>query len=881
MSESTVRTPEAVQAETAAEAVTAAEAETAAEAVTAETAAPLNLTRREKKQLKKAQKKEKKIQKKIAKKERKLRWKETKKEDRRKLKEHYKDAPWYIRIPRLALRPMAKISFWVLVAAIVVAIGFAINSVAPFLQLVFAYIHKDDEVTREQIEMLSPYDTEGAARIAAMPTIDPDETWTICIYMVGADLEDYDEIDLSTTTKMQIVNERNARKQAALEQGFNQLETYADDLSKNNLPLPEFLYYPEKPVARSEYVMDETVVASEESGAASADIVEMLTADLSENITIVLQTGGATRWQNTFVNPNKTQRFVISQDKPFEEVANLPLQRATDPDTLSDFLRFCRDDYPADHTMLVLWDHGGGPFGYGLDSIYCGSPMSLKEINTALSNVYTPDPENPAFDVIGFDACLMSSLEVTHALYGFASVYALSEESEPGFGWDYTGFLNKMSADPTMCPAAVAQAVADSFTDYYMKLNINVGEVLSVQNVTFAVIDSKKAEELYQAYSELTKHQLKDAAEDISVLAEIGRCSYNSPHVAASSYDIYNLVDLGCYVDLMVDTYPEECSKIKNLLEEAVLYHRENGSLADTQGICVYIPGSISSYRGLDYYLQYVYDICEDPYTRALYFYKMSGCLTDEMLATVKTLTDATPKVLDISEFYSFEKTMPVIENNNFYIPVSESLQDMTQAYTFQIALFDESHSQIIYYGQDEYVYMDGEGNLCSDFDGQWVFLDGQPLALEMTSKTPSCIEYRSHVLYNGNDAYLLFAYNRDTEEFEIRGVSLFPTNEEEQDNFIVDTKNNIELKPKDTIVPVYPASDFTGMNFEIEGKKITFSASSRIEMKALQNGYYLAMANICDQRGDSYSSKVIGYNISGGKIKLCEINPDFVGTDY
>ena len=227
----------------------------------------------------------------------------------------------------------------------------------------------------------------------------------------------------------------------------------------------------------------------------------------------------------------------------------------------------------------------------------------------------------------------------------------------------------------------------------------------------------------------------------------------------------------------------------------------------------------------------------------------MSGCLTDEMLATVKTLTDATPKVLDISEFYSFEKTMPVIENNNFYIPVSEPLQDMTQAYTFQIALFDESHSQIIYYGQDEYVYMDGEGNLCSDF--------------------------------NGNDAYLLFAYNRDTEEFEIRGVSLFPTNEEEQDNFIVDTKNNIELKPKDTIVPVYPASDFTGMNFEIEGKKITFSASSRIEMKALQNGYYLAMANICDQRGDSYSSKVIGYDISGGKIKLCEINPDFVGTDY
>lgn len=57
------------------------------------------LSRKEKKQLKKAEKKEKKTQKKIAKKERKKRWKETRKEDRRKLKEHYKDAPWFIRIP--------------------------------------------------------------------------------------------------------------------------------------------------------------------------------------------------------------------------------------------------------------------------------------------------------------------------------------------------------------------------------------------------------------------------------------------------------------------------------------------------------------------------------------------------------------------------------------------------------------------------------------------------------------------------------------------------------------------------------------------------------------------------------------------------------------
>ncbi len=866
-----------VAAATSVESVEAAAAP--AEAAAAAPAAAPELSRKEKKQLKKAQKKEKKLQKKLAKKERKKRWKETKKEDRRKLKEHYKDAPWYIRIPRLALRPAVKVGFWLIIALIILSIGLEIYDYADYIKYGFLMLHEDDEVTQEQIYELSPIDEEGAKVIDSYQDINPDETWTICIYMVGADLEDWGENDLSQTTRIQISEDKAARNEEYVFNAHDRLNTYTGELGKNNLPLPEFLYYPEKPVARSEYVMDETVVAMGD-GAASTDIEEMLTAELSDNITIVIQTGGATRWGNSFINPNKTQRFVITKDRYFEEVENLPLQRATDPDTLSDFLRFCKDDYPSDHTMLILWDHGGGPFGYGVDSIYGGEIMSMKEINQALSNVYTPDPAHPAFDIIGFDACLMSCVEVTHELHGFASFYALSEESEPGDGWAYTELLNQMSENPSMSPAAVARTIADTYMDYYMKYNINIGQYIHVADVTFAVLDANKSEELYLAYTELAKHQLKDAVEDISVLAEIGRCSNNSPHMAADAFDIYNLVDLGCYVDLMIDSYPEECSKIKLLLNDSVLYHRENGSLSDTQGICVYLPGSISEYYGLHYYLNYVYNICEDPYVRALYYYKLSGCLNDEMIETVKTLTDAKPQILDISQFSAFEKTMPVIENDNFYIPVSDYLQDMTQAYTFQLAICDEDAGIITYYGQDEYMYLDGEGNLCSDFDGEWVFLDGQMLALEITSKTISTIEYRSHVLYNGQDAYLVFAYDRDTEEFEIKGIRLFPEGGD-QINFMVSTKSNVELKEKDTIVPIYPTTDFEGNTDEVQGKKITYSASTTIEQKALPNDYYLAMADIYDQRGDCYSSKVIGYEISGGKIKMCEVNPDFIGTDY
>ena len=884
--EITGQTAEAIgtQAEEAAEASVTATAEAAvtveaAEAVPAE--APV-LTRKEKKQLKKAQKKEKRLQKKLAKKERKKRWKETKKEDRRKLKEHYKDAPWFVRVPRLALRPGLKVCFWLLVAAVVISIGVAIHMGSTYINYGLAYLHQYDEVTPEQIEEVCPYDTEGAERIAAYPDISPDETWTICIYMVGADLEDCYENDLSLTTRLQISDAQAARQGEYIDNVHQRLLRYGDELNAKGLNLPEFLYYPEKPVASSEYVVNETIVAPMDSGAGTADIYEMLTADLSDNITIVIQTGGATRWENNFINPNKTQRFVIDKDHYFDEVANMPLQRATNPDTLSDFLRFCKDDYPADHTMLILWDHGGGPFGYGHDSIFGGRNMSLKQVRQALSNVYTADPDHPAFDIIGFDACLMSCIEVTHELYGFSTFYAVSEESEPGGGWDYTALLTEMSENPTMSPAAVARTIADTFVDSYVREDVNIYKYVdSTQDVTFSVVDANKAEELYQAYSELAKHQLKDAVEDISVLADIGRCSANVPHVASARYDVYNLVDLGCYVDIMIDNYPEECSKIKNLLNEAVIYHRECGSMSETQGLAVYLPGSISSFMGLQRFLEYVYEICDDPYISALYYYKISGCLNDEMLETVKTLTDAKPHILDLSQFSAFEKTMPVIDGNSFYIPVSESLQNMSQDYTFQIATFNENTGEFTYYGEDEYVYLDGEGNLCCDFDGEWIFLDGQPLATEITSKTISTVEYRSHVLYNGQNAYLIFAFDRDTEEFEIKGIRLFPVFSDDQINYSIDDRSTITLQPGDTIIPIYPSSDFYGTQYETEGKKIKLTSSSSIEMKPFANGYYLAMADIYDQRGEAYTSMVVGYEISGGKITLCELNPAFIGTDY
>ena len=139
------------------------------------------LTRKEKKKQKKALKKEKKLQKKLAKKEKKKRWKETKKEDRRKLKEHYKDAPWFIRIPRLLIGPVFKVlSIATPIILIVAIIGGSIYGCVVLSYMDIAE-NQNRPVSKEEILEFSPIDEEGAAKIAAMPGIGEDMDY-MCLY---------------------------------------------------------------------------------------------------------------------------------------------------------------------------------------------------------------------------------------------------------------------------------------------------------------------------------------------------------------------------------------------------------------------------------------------------------------------------------------------------------------------------------------------------------------------------------------------------------------------------------------------------------------------------------------------------------------------------
>ncbi|MGE5592495.1 MAG: clostripain-related cysteine peptidase [Betaproteobacteria bacterium] len=143
-----------------------------------------------------------------------------------------------------------------------------------------------------------------------------------------------------------------------------------------------------------------------------------------------------------------------------------------DPAQLRDFVTWCVTHYPAQHHVLILWDHGDGwtiwrsprvePRAICVDS---GggelAALDVDQVRAALEGL-------PRLDIIGFDACLMQMIEVAYEMRGVADIAVGSEETEPEGGWDYSAAFAGLCADPYGTSAwDLARALVDSYLASY------------------------------------------------------------------------------------------------------------------------------------------------------------------------------------------------------------------------------------------------------------------------------------------------------------------------------------------------------------------------------------------------------------------------------
>ena len=83
--------------------------------------------------------------------------------------------------------------------------------------------------------------------------------------------------------------------------------------------------------------------------------------------------------------------------------------------------------------------------------------MTLDELRTALNSC------DKKLDFLGFDACLMGTVETAYSIKDKANYLIASEEIEPGTGWNYKKLLNQLSKDTSQDASKFGTAIVDSF----------------------------------------------------------------------------------------------------------------------------------------------------------------------------------------------------------------------------------------------------------------------------------------------------------------------------------------------------------------------------------------------------------------------------------
>lgn len=308
------------------------------------------------------------------------------------------------------------------------------------------------------------------------------------------------------------------------------------------------------------------------AGMATSDLQEMLYAEISDRVNIIVETGGTSKWQNNVISSSTNQRYRVTTEGLESLDKNLGRRSMVDPATLTDFITYCEKNYPADRYLLVMWDHGGGSLtGYGYDQVFPGDSMTLDEVAVALKN------GGCTFDVVGFDACLMGALETAVVLEPYADYMIASEEVEPGIGWYYTGWITALSQNTSIATTDLGKKLIDDYvTDCRSKT--------PQSQATLSLVDLAELKgtvpPAFVAFS-TSINGLIDA-EDYQTVSD---ARAGAKEFASSSQ--INQVDLIHFAQKLGTA---EAQKLTEVLRSCIKYNRTSTNITNANGLSVFFP---------------------------------------------------------------------------------------------------------------------------------------------------------------------------------------------------------------------------------------------------------------------------------------------------
>ena len=595
-----------------------------------------------------------------------------------------------------------------------------------------------------------------------------------------------------------------------------------------------------------------------EIGSASDDLEELMSVQLPENIQVVIQTGGAYMWMNDFVDSECIQRYLYDSSG-LHLVDERPQANMGSQDTLEDFLYFCSTNYPADRTMAIFWNHGGGSVGgASFDENYDYDSLTLQEFSDAFYSVYDLDGMDKPFDVIGFDTCLMATVDTAAAFAPIADYLVASEENEPATGWNYSGFMEALANDPGMDGARLGQHICDSYQE-------SVEWSWSEDEVTLSVVDLNRIDPLLIAYENMGKEALLNSLNDPYFFTEFGREAEESENYGGNTKDTgyANMVDLGDLAYNCSSILPTTSQTVLDALEHCVIY-KVNGDYRDNAtGLSCYF-----SYNGDYEDLNGFYEQGYSESFKYLYGYGLFGDLSNsgmEYIANIGYEDPELPYVPDLQHDADEEYPLYFDEENNVTLAIDQDTLHMLKGVYFYLALFDPETETLIMLGQDNNIDQDWEQGIFKDnFNDQWGTIDQNPVYMEVTYETEDYTRYSVPILLNGIEYNLSVVYDYVDEEFYILGAR------KGLDEHGMADKNLVQLQPGDEVTPLY----YVGFPDEDElvlhpGETFTVTENTRFTEEKLGDGIFIMMFEMVDAKNNTMSSQLVQFEVQGDEVYI------------
>ncbi|HEX5840627.1 MAG TPA: clostripain-related cysteine peptidase [Anaerolineales bacterium] len=236
-----------------------------------------------------------------------------------------------------------------------------------------------------------------------------------------------------------------------------------------------------------------------------------------------------------------------------------------DPQTLIDFVTWTKANHPADHYALYFWGHGWSWHpDWVMEDDSDGDTLDYHEMKSVI-------PSLGFIDVVGYDGCNMSSMEIFDLWHGYATAVTSSQEWVGGEGIQYELVLAQLASNPNMSADAVAIATSQS---------------ASADKTWSAVAVDARFDELL------------DAVDDWSAALQAGlganRKKYDQAFTATRSFwqapmdkDLY---DMAYEMKRLVGStdIKNKSQAVMDAVNAVVLHERHVNAYADAHGITIY-----------------------------------------------------------------------------------------------------------------------------------------------------------------------------------------------------------------------------------------------------------------------------------------------------